>query len=327
MPEDDRTSEQIDIAVDLAHAPVPPPSSPSFALSPIEDYDLLRGALSYISRMQQVSVRDSCDPATSSPGQAGIGDSSCQSPPLSGEIDDGSGARPAGAGQSPFPQTPWTLVLEAANGATDSADEALRRLCLIYESPIRHWLLRRGTRADEADDITHGFIEHLLERNRLQSVERRESKFRSFLLRGLQRFIWDQYRRRSRAQTVPLEETDVPDSTGGADSQYDTEFALRVHERALARLAEQFDRVGRRERFLALRPFILGRDGTTSYELVGRRLGLKANAVKKAVFDLRDGYCEAFRQEVLDTVPREALKEEMRYLLTLVARGHEGAPT
>jgi hypothetical protein len=47
---------------------------------------------------------------------------------------------------------------------------------------------------------------------------------------------------------------------------------------------------------------------------------LNANAVKKAVFDLRDAYAEIFREEILETTAREDVAEEMRYLLTLLAR-------
>src|SRR5690349_17536671 len=88
-----------------------------------------------------------------------------------------------------FPATPWTLVLEAARGDEEKLRLALGRLCVLYREPIRSWLRRTGVAPGAVEDMTHQFIEHLLEGNRLKNVERRETKFRTFLIECLKRFV------------------------------------------------------------------------------------------------------------------------------------------
>ncbi len=46
---------------------------------------------------------------------------------------------------------------------------------------------------------------------------------------------------------------------------------------------------------------------------------MTANHVKKAVFDLRQDYYDAFREEILRIVVPSAVEAETRYLLSLVA--------
>ena len=64
---------------------------------------------------------------------------------------------------------------------------------------------------------------------------------------------------------------------------------------------------------------MLGNDVSVSYDEVSLRLGIKANAVKKAVFDLRQHYYDYFRRVVSQTVAHGLIDEETRYLMTLLA--------
>jgi len=118
---------------------------------------------------------------------------------------------------------------------------------------------------------------------------------------------------------VELDETAVG-LTVDPGRHVDQDFALAVHQRALDRLATgRFGGEPKRTRFQHLQPFILGYDPEISYAEIGSRLGMSANHVKKAVFDLRQEYYEVFRDEVSRLVRPDLIDEETRYLMTLLA--------
>ena len=228
-----------------------------------------------------------------------------------------------GSRQGGFPDTLWSMVSEAGKGTSAQSAEALRHLCAIYREPILNWL-RRNYNPTQAEDLTHGFIEHLLEKNRLEHFARGNAKFRSFLLKCLKRFLRGEWRKDTADkrgggwEPVSVEEHEVG-ASAELDRELDRDFAVTVHRQTLLRLREKFDRAGQGVRFEMLRQFILGDDPSLTYGEVAERLHLKTNAVKKAVFDLRDAYYEAFRQQVAQTTNGESVEEEMRYLVTLLA--------
>jgi DNA-directed RNA polymerase specialized sigma24 family protein len=227
-----------------------------------------------------------------------------------------------------FPPTGWTIVLQAARGDELLAEQAMRQLCAVYCDPVRRWLLRTGRSAQQAEDLTQGFMEHLLEANRLEGFEKRNRKFRSFLLECLKRFMRGLWRKeRAEKRGGDVEHVDIDESPVGIAAEMhrglDLQFAVTMHGQAILALANgRYAAEPKRVRFEALRQFIWSDDGP-SYAEVGQVLGMTENHVKKAVFDLRQYYFEAFRQEAAQTVAPELLDEETRYLLTLLAENKD----
>lgn len=226
---------------------------------------------------------------------------------------------------SPFPRTMWTVVLEAAGEDTTSAAEAIGKLCVIYRDPILAWLERSGYSRSTAEDLTHSFVGYLLEKNRFQSFEKRETKFRSFLLECLKRFVRGEWRktqaakRGAGAELLDLETVQVG-TPAEVDRSLDQRMALAVHVRACQRLQTgKYAQPPKSVRFQELRRFIWTPREDVSYDEVAGRLGMTVNHVKKAVFDLRQQYYDCFRAEVAETVSRELVDEETEYLMKLVA--------
>jgi RNA polymerase sigma factor (sigma-70 family) len=232
------------------------------------------------------------------------------------------------AQRSPFPQTLWTLVLQAARGDEEKSSEALGRLCVLYREPVRLYLVRSGRPPDDAEDLTQSFMAHLLEGNRFKNVEPRATKFRSYLIECLRRFVRGEWRKETaqkrgggagRAEWVEAEVGITPQ----LEQLLDLDFARVVHQRALARLETEYADESKRARLAELRRFIWGNDQSLSYAQAAEHLDLTPNHVKKAVFDLRRRYYRSFREEVLHTVASEMVDVETRYLMTLVAGDSE----
>jgi len=223
----------------------------------------------------------------------------------------------------PFPRTTdsiWEKVRQATSGDAD----ALRTLCQIYHAPILAYLSRWRAGSDDAADLANGFIEFLLERNRLENYVRGEVKFRSFLLKCLKGFLRDEWRkltadkRGQGERPASIEELELG-REDELDKTLDRQFALAVHRRAMEQLEMEYAKKAESARFGELKQFVLGSDGTVSYAEVGARLEMTANHVKVTVLRLRGRYSEFFREEVLQTVARHEADSEMRYLITLLA--------
>lgn len=227
-----------------------------------------------------------------------------------------------------FPETLWSVVIQAAHGESERAEQALQRLCVLYREPVRYWLLRTGRSPHQADDLAQGFMEFLLEKNRLKDFQRGSAKFRSFLLECLKRYVRGEWRklqaekRGAGAEHVEIDETQV----GGSpemDRVLDLQFAIAAHQQAMTSLASgRYAAEPKKRRLQALSGFLWG-DDDRSYAEVGNSLGMTANHVKKAVFDLRHHHFEAFRQVVAQTVMPQLVDEETRYLFTLLVENRD----
>jgi len=222
----------------------------------------------------------------------------------------------------------WSAVIEARNGDTPLALQALEQLARAYWRPLYVFLRQRGRDHENATDDVQGFFAHLLGRDFLRFVQPREGRFRTFLLASFTRWLDDQRDRANAAKRgggqslLPLQEFDSVCGLAASDQEapeeaFDRRWAREVFDTALARLAEAW--AERTELFLALRSSLTGSANAEEYAGIGSRLGLSEGAVKKAAFDLRAKFVRIIREEVRRTVrDDDAVDDELRYLIRLL---------
>ena len=101
------------------------------------------------------------------------------------------------AQQSIFATTHWSVVLAAGALDSDSSEAkgALEGLCSTYWYPIYAFVRRQGHSPPDAQDLTQEFFGELLEKKHLQSLTQPQGKFRSFLLKLLQHFLANEWRK------------------------------------------------------------------------------------------------------------------------------------
>src|SRR6266480_1420153 len=99
---------------------------------------------------------------------------------------------PLATGQSAdagaFATTHWSVVL-TAQGSSPAADEALEKLCRTYWRPLYAFVRRQAHGVEEAQDLTQGFFELILERKDLNAVRQEKGRLRSYLLVCLKNFL------------------------------------------------------------------------------------------------------------------------------------------
>ena len=231
----------------------------------------------------------------------------------------------------------WSAIVAARDMETPVALAALERLAHAYWQPLYVFLRQRGADHAEACDQVQGFFEHLLSGEVLRRVERRESRFRSFLLAVFQNWLANQ-RERATAQKrgggaahVALAEFDSAQSDPALvsdespDRSFDRRWARAVFDHALARLDAEIAQKDRPEFFIELRRRLVGPlAASPNWDQVATRFQMNANAVKQAAHALRQRFATLLKQEVRAVVSTEEdLAEELRYLIELLsARGN-----
>lgn len=230
-----------------------------------------------------------------------------------------------------FVTTRWSVVL-AAQGKSPSAEEALERLCRTYWWPLYGFVRRQGHNPEEAQDLTQGFFEMLLERRDFDAVRQEKGRLRSYLLAALKNFL-RKARRREMAvkrgqgrplvaleELLPRERADVElADTHTAERIYERRWALTLLEQALARLEEEYRVAGSSALFDQLKQQLVDDPGQASQAQIAEQLSMTENAVKQAFYRIRQRYRLLLREEIAQTVAEPGgVEDELRHFIAIL---------
>jgi DNA-directed RNA polymerase specialized sigma24 family protein len=239
-----------------------------------------------------------------------------------------------------FPTTHWSVVLSVRAAGSPAVRDAWEKLGRGYWYPIYAFVRRRGYDAEEAQDLTQGFFERLLERSVVNTAARERGRFRSFLLTVLKHFLADEHTRQAalkRGGAVTFLDLGEADAEArfqaglsvapSPDASFDQAWAHSVMRHAWRRLRIEQEADGKARQFETLKPFLARRAQEGEYSTLGPDLGLSTHAMAEAVSRLRQQYRECVRSEVAQTVSTPAeIDEEMRYLVEILASGGHDRP-
>jgi RNA polymerase sigma-70 factor (ECF subfamily) len=229
----------------------------------------------------------------------------------------------------PFETTRWSLVVAAGGDDSSAARAALSTLCETYWYPLYAYVRRRGSNADDARDLTQGFLTSLLERRDFRNLRQDRGRFRAFLLASLQHFLSNDAARgrtQKRGGGVTLlpfafDEAEgryrfEPVETATPETLYERRWALMVIERVLGTLRQEWESEGRGPEFDELKSCLLGQNPAGGYAALAGRLGSTEGAVKVAVHRLRRAFQSRLRNDIAETVSDAAeIDDEIRYLV------------
>jgi RNA polymerase sigma factor (sigma-70 family) len=224
-----------------------------------------------------------------------------------------------------FRTTQWTQVLAAAHES--SGAEALAELCRAYWYPIYAYLRRRGLAPADAEDLTQEFFSRIIERRPFGELSREGGKFRSFLLKAIDRMAVDQWRKansqkRGANKIVSMETRylNEPSLAQSPEAAFDQAFAIALLEKVYAKLESEF--AGRETLFAAIKPCLIGSRSNLPYAQLAANLGATEGAIKTHVHRLRGRFKTLLRGAVAETVSSPAeIDDELRQLLRVIAGG------
>jgi len=232
-----------------------------------------------------------------------------------------------------FCTTRWNVVLLAGEEVSPRAGEALEQLCRTYWYPLYAYLRRLGYGPQDAQHLTEGFCARLVGKNVGATADRRNGKFRSFLLPSLNHFLAYE---RDRANEVNHAGGQVPISIEARDAEnrylqeplpdlsperiFERQWALAVLERALARLREEYASAGNTRPFGVLKKFLTSDAGEKVFGRVAEDLNVSAGSIAVTVHRMRQRYRELVRAEIADTVAGTGdIDDETRWLVAALS--------
>ena len=213
-----------------------------------------------------------------------------------------------------------------------AARTALAALCEAYWYPLYAFIRRRGATAEDARDLTQGFLTSLLERQDFAHLRRERGRFRAFLLASLKHFLAnDAARQRTRkrgggAVLLPLVFDTAeqryafePIDASTPETLYERRWALTLIERVLAQVRDEWAHAGRGDEFDALKTSLLPGPPAGGYAAVAGRLRTTEGAVRVAVHRLRRTFQDRLRRHIAETLADPSdLDDELRFLIRAI---------
>lgn len=232
-----------------------------------------------------------------------------------------------------FTTTNWSGVSAVMDAAPERAFEALERLCTRYWFPIYAFIRRQGHPVHEAEDLTQGFFQFVIERQMLREANREKGRFRSFVLGSLTNFLNNHRDKQSALKRggghtiVSMDEqlaedllAREEDSSASPDQSFDRRWAVTLVRRVMENLRVEQSARGRLEIFSALQPHLTNEPAAADYTQMGAELHMEPDTLKVSLHRLRRRFGELLRHEVAHTVARpEDVEEEIRYLVAVLA--------
>jgi RNA polymerase sigma-70 factor (ECF subfamily) len=184
----------------------------------------------------------------------------------------------------------------------------------------------------DAEDLTQGFLQSLLEREAFQHADPVRGRLRCYLLACLNHYLHSQTDRQGRQKRgggIPHISLDAvaaeeryrlePVERYTPEQLFERRWAMTVIETALDRLREETSQGGRAELCLELKNAIVGDPSRLPYAEIADRLGISEGAVAVLVHRWRRRYRDLCRAEVALTVldPAE-VEAEMQHLLRVL---------
>lgn len=225
-----------------------------------------------------------------------------------------------------FMTTRWTLMGDA--GEVSRRDAAWDHFCAAYWYPVYSFIRRRGDSPEDASDLTQAFFGKLIEQDWLAKVERRDTRFSTFLITVLKNFLIKRHhhdsaqKRGGGGKLMPLDLAQAESWFGAEPATHDTpetlfekRWAHAVMEAALVRLGEECAATGKAKLFEVLGPFLSREPAAGDYETAGEKLGISSRSVAVSVHRLRADYRAMVREEVAaGLLDGNLVNEEMQAL-------------
>lgn len=241
--------------------------------------------------------------------------------------------RPPTKAGGTMPETRWSLVQRAQLANDSRCTMALGELLKIYWEPLYGYARRRGESATDAEDCVQGYYEMLISRESILSIDKERGKLRSFLLSSFERFLIDQWEKRSAAKRgggrqplslnveqaeqvylVELSHQLTPERV------FERRWVMTLLQRVMDALTNDYRRRGKEQVLDVLRGALEWNSADFAYAEAGEKLGMNENAVKQAVFRMRKKYRELLRWEVAETLGNPAdVDAELRELVAVLS--------
>lgn len=211
-----------------------------------------------------------------------------------------------------FPLTRWSMVLAAAGRSDSDTGRALQEICRQYWAPLYSYARQWGLSPEDAEDRTQEFLITSVNTALLTEANPAKGRLRTFLLKAFQHDLLDARRRETSrkrgggCELIALETAEIEGlmslcSTTTPEGIYDHVWAVTTLKQAVQALGIEYASAGKTGVFETLRGF-LDPGAEPDHTKAAEALGLNPNALRQAVFRLRQRFRTLLRQQLADTL-------------------------
>ena len=218
-----------------------------------------------------------------------------------------------------WPETQWSIVIDAGDQSEDKRRTATERLLTAYWPALQaHLVIRKRLDHAAAEDFLQDFfLKKFVEQNIVERADYSRGRFRSFILKELENFLRDYYRSpayRNLPAQIPEEMPDQDFKQPSADV-FDKAWAFRVFYQAnelFQKFCEQNNRQEQwnvyRER--VLRPVFFGEAPRSYEDLAKDRDGVDAKQLRNLLTKAKGSFSKSLRVVIRGYVEDESFVEE-----------------
>lgn len=224
-----------------------------------------------------------------------------------------------------FSTTQWSVVQAAGGEKGEESKKALAHLCQRYWPPLYAFACRQTNDVHDAQDLTQGFFERLLEKNYIAQADAERGRFRQFLLAAFKHYMLNEWAKRQaekRGGSRPPISMDF-NSMGPflasddltADQLFERQWTLTLLEQVMQRLEGEYAANDKQQQFQLLKRHIVPSERSARYAETAEKLGVTEAATRMAASRLRQRYRELLHEEIARTVRSpDQIQDEITYL-------------
>ncbi|MGB0370484.1 MAG: RNA polymerase sigma factor [Opitutales bacterium] len=223
-----------------------------------------------------------------------------------------------------FQTTQWSLIREIESDS-DAAKAALETLCRHYWKPVYHFTWNRVNDPERAKDITQSFFLKILEDKSFLKANPEAGRFRTFLLASIKNYIIDversnkALRRGGQYDFIQIDESEELSSSDDLDRHFDRVWAKQILKQVFEKMENEFTQSNKRDRYSALRPYLLNSPPAGEYGNLAERLSMTESGVRSVLQRIRERFRTLFREEIHETLrDGRELKSEINYLISVL---------
>ncbi len=234
-----------------------------------------------------------------------------------------------------FPETRWSIVVNAADLASPERSRALESLFDAYLPALRaHLILRRRIQPDQVDDFVQDFVlKKILQQNVVAKADIERGRFRSFILKSLDNFVRDYFRANKLKQQLNefegelAEEAERPENPS-MPTVFETAWARQVFCTAVKKFQKECDDLDNQPRWLLfserlLAPVATGNDADDYDQLAIKCNFESPKHARNAMVGAKRAFDRVMRSVIKDYVLDESLIESELHDLFLILKNSD----
>ncbi|MBI4243569.1 MAG: sigma-70 family RNA polymerase sigma factor [Planctomycetes bacterium] len=230
-----------------------------------------------------------------------------------------------------FPNTMWSIILNAKDKNSKSYNETLGQLITLYWKPVYKYIRLTWKKSnEEAKDLTQEFFREFLERDFLRPVEPSKGRFRTFVKHSLKCFLINMHKKSHTQKSggkshpvsveeLPIDPADDSNITDPVES-FDKEWAKTVIVRSIKTLKTKLAEDGKEVYFKVFENYDLNNseDLNPTYINIAEKLGIKDSDVRNYLVHARRELRKILKKEISEYVlDKSEIDNELKFLLSI----------